>query len=173
MKSSEALLKEQSAKIPKWAGRLASGLGEPRLERAGWVFALISFAGLLDASYLAAKHYTATPINCSLFQGCEKVITSPYAVVFGIPVALFGAIYYFAVLILALAYLDAKKSVFIYFISWFSSLGLLASLWFLYLQIFVIKALCLYCLGSAASSILIFILGMWILKFNNKNQKIR
>ncbi|KKS25085.1 MAG: Vitamin K epoxide reductase [Candidatus Jorgensenbacteria bacterium GW2011_GWF2_41_8] len=77
-----------------------------------WViFALIavSLIGLADSSYLAAKHYLGSPINCSIFNGCEVVTTSPYSVILGVPVALFGVLYYFSFLLLTILYLDSKK----------------------------------------------------------------
>ena len=47
-------------------------------------------------------------------------------------------------------------------------IGLLASLWFIYLQLFVIKAICLYCMFSAFTSITLFIFGLFVLNFGKK-----
>lgn len=126
---------------------------------------LFSFLGLIDASYLAAKHYTGTIPPCTIVKGCEAVTTSQYATIGlpgvegGISVALLGAIYYLIVLITSIIIIDTKSDGLKNFLAGFSIIGLLASVWFISLQLFVIKALCLYCLVSAFSSVSIFILA--------------
>lgn len=129
-----------------------------------WSFAALSFIGFLDASYLATKHYLGTAPNCPFFGNCEQVTTSQYAVIGDVPVALLGAIYYLIVFILAIAYLDSENQKILHFIAHFTILGFLASLWFLYLQIFVIGAICIYCILSAIISTALFALGLVIIK---------
>ena len=138
------------------------------------IFALIivSFIGFLDATYLTVKHYTGTPIACSIFEGCEKVTTSPYATVFNIPVALYGALYYLFTFFLSVAYLDTKRNLFISAIPPLTAIGFIASVWFVYLQLFVIKAICPYCMISAATSTALFILGIFVLKYKRSHKKI-
>lgn len=125
---------------------------------------LLSFLGLIDASYLAAKHYSGTIPPCAIVKGCEAVTTSQYATVGGVSVALLGAIYYLIVLIISIAIIETKNDRFKKFLAGFSILGLLASIWFISLQLFVIKALCLYCLVSAFSSTAIFITAFFLKK---------
>lgn len=127
-----------------------------------WAFVIIGFLGFLDATFLTAEHYLSSFLNCPLFGSCEKVTMSPYAVVSGIPVALFGSIYYLAIFILSIAYFDTGRARILRFAADLTLLGLIASLWFLYLQLFVIKALCFYCLISALTSTLLFILGLFM-----------
>ena len=125
---------------------------------------LFSFLGLMDASYLAAKHYTGTIPPCAIVKGCEVVTTSQYATVGGISVALLGAIYYLAVLVISIVIIDTKSDRLKKFLARFSVIGLLASIWFISLQLFVIKALCLYCLASAFSSTAIFLTAFFLRK---------
>lgn len=131
---------------------------------------LLSFLGLIDASYLAAKHYTGTIPPCAIVKGCEAVTTSQYATIGlpavegGVSVALLGAIYYLIVLIISIIIIDTKSNRLKKFLAGFSILGLLASIWFISLQLFVIKALCLYCLVSAFSSTSIFITAFFLRK---------
>ena len=84
---------------------------------------------------------------------------SAYALFFGIPVALFGVAYYLTIIISAIAYLDSKKEAFLIFLASFTIVGLLASAWFVFLQVAVIGALCIYCLASAVTSTILFALG--------------
>ena len=130
------------------------------------LFACVSFIGFLDAAYLTANYYWGVPINCSIFNGCEQVLTSRYASVAGVPVSLFGAFYYLAVLILTLVFIDGRHSRIFLLAARLTVIGLAVSLGLLYLQIFVLEALCLYCLVSAATSISLFALGCHALLLN-------
>lgn len=120
------------------------------------IIALISLLGFFDASYLAAKHYLGGPIPCAILDGCETVTTSKYSAVSGVPVALIGAVYYLIILVLAISYWESKKDNRLFLISVLTTAGFLASLWFVYLQVFVLKSLCLYCLFSAFASTALF-----------------
>ena len=146
-----------------------------------FTFLPVSFLGFIDASYLAIKHFVGTPLPCSVLKGCEEVTTSQYSVIGGVPVALLGAIYYLAIFVLIFYFLnkrlfssDAESGIhknenkLLKFVSYLTVIGLLASLWFIYLQIFVIKAICLYCMFSAFTSTTLFIFGIIVLKFNRK-----
>lgn len=121
-----------------------------------WVVVVLSFLGFLDASYLAIEHYLGGIPPCSILAGCETVLTSSYAEVFGVPVALFGALYYFAIFMSTLLIVSLDLEFLWILIAIISSAGLLASAYFVYLQIFVIGAICLYCLFSAIMTFLIF-----------------
>ncbi|TAN58114.1 vitamin K epoxide reductase family protein [Patescibacteria group bacterium] len=136
-------------KIPKW------------IITAFFITALIGF---IDASFLTIEHYRGVVPPCSIISGCEKVTTSDYSKVFGIPLALFGAVYYFALLVLIIAYFDLKNAIILKIAALITPIGLLASIYFVYLQLIVLKAICLYCMISAAASIILVVLGMIILR---------
>ena len=123
-----------------------------------WIILALSLIGFSDASYLAIKHYEGAPVICSVLEGCNKVTASVYSVLGGIPVALLGVIYYFLILIFAVWYLWNRNENHFKGLMRLSVAGFLASLWFVYLQIFVIKAICLYCMISAFISTIIFLL---------------
>ena len=120
------------------------------------VFASIGFA---DATYLTAKHYLGTSLPCSITLGCDAVTRSQYATVFGIPVALLGAFYYLTMIILSAATLWFGNEKLMRIASRLTIVGLLASAWFIYLQLFVIHAICIYCVTSAGSSTALFYIG--------------
>ncbi len=134
-----------------------------------FAFIAVSLIGLADSSYLTAKHYLGTPINCSIFNGCDIVTTSSYSVILGIPVALMGVLFYLSFLLLTIFYIDSKNEKTLEFVARFSVIGVIASSWFLFLQIFIIKALCLYCLISATTSTALFVLGFIVLKRKKAN----
>lgn len=150
----ETLSTKPSPTIHKWVIRI-------------WL--AFSFLGFLDATYLAVKHYTGGSINCSILNGCDKVTTSPYAVVLGVPVALAGTVYYLILFLLAVIYIDSRRERFFNLAIFAAFVGFFASLWFVYLQVFVLSALCLYCLFSAADSTMLSILGAYALKLKSKS----
>ena len=73
------------------------------------LFLALSLLGFLDASYLAIKYYQGEAPTCAFFKGCDVVTTSEYATIFGISIALLGAIYYLSLLLLSIIYLDTKN----------------------------------------------------------------
>ncbi len=112
--------------------------------------AALALAGLLDASYLTAEHLSGNSVRCMVVSGCDEVLQSSYSTVAGgVPVAALGALAYFTAFSLATlaayGYEGARR-----LLAPLVALMFLATLWFLYLQAFVIKAYCVYCLLSAA-----------------------
>ncbi|KKW30889.1 MAG: hypothetical protein UY72_C0001G0001 [Candidatus Uhrbacteria bacterium GW2011_GWD2_52_7] len=124
----------------------------------------LSFLGFMDAAYLTASHYTHITLPCTIVHGCEIVTTSPYSVAFGIPVALFGAVYYLSVFFGIVTYKETKNAMLLRGISWFTTFGLAASAWFLYVQAVILEAYCQYCLLSAITSTALFLLGVVTLR---------
>lgn len=135
-------------------------------KRRGLFFALLAVAplGFLDSAYLTVEHFLNRTPPCSVLRGCETVTTSSYSVIFGIPMALMGALYYLAIILALVYYLDAKKAWVLKWVSRFTAVGFLFSLYLVYLQLFVLHAICIYCMFSALSSTALFILGVIVLK---------
>lgn len=125
---------------------------------------LIGTIGFFDALYLTIKHYSNALPSCSIFTGCEVVTTSPYSEFFGIPVALFGTLYYGSVILGVVILLNKKIPLLQKALSLYTITGLLASVWFVSLQLFVINAICPYCMVSAASSTALFVCGVLLSK---------
>lgn len=128
----------------------------------------ISFVGFFDAVYLTIQHYQNGIPPCYGFQGCDLVLTSRYSTVRGVPISLIGAIYYLAIFISGIWFIDSKNSKALSVLAYLPMGGFAVSLLLLYLQVFVIKAVCDYCVISAASSTVLFILGLKVLKFKNR-----
>ena len=132
------------------------------LKIAAIVFLVASALGFLDSTYLTIEHYRGGIPPCTT-EGCEIVLESPQSKIAGIPVAFFGSLYYLTLLILSIAYLDGKKDRLIRLASKLTPLGFIASLYFIYLQLFVIGAICQYCMASAGTSTILFITGLYII----------
>lgn len=116
-----------------------------------WDFAvaLVALVGVADAAYLTVEHLSGRSVRCMVVSGCDAVLQSSYATVAGgLPVAAVGAAAYFTVFSLAtlaaFGYDGARR-----LLAPLVAVMFLATLWFLYLQAFVIQAFCTYCLISA------------------------
>lgn len=119
--------------------------------------AVVALIGLGDSIYLTIKHYTGEQVPCSIVEGCEQVLTSSYAQIGGVPLAIFGAAAYFVAFALAILAAYGNRlmwtlfGVQVVFMTIFTA-------WLLYLQAFVIEAFCQFCLLSAATTLTLFII---------------
>lgn len=130
-----------------------------------WALILVSFLGFLDATYLTVSHYTGSALNCTILKGCDVVTTSEYSEIFNIPVALLGMFFYFSMLVLSLLYLDSGHKIILKFIQILGVIGFVMTLWFMFAQTFLIKAFCQYCVVSAITSTILFILSLYVAKY--------
>lgn len=141
---------QTAAKLPRWI--LVS-------------FLALGFLGFIDTSYLTVSHYTGSELSCTLTGGCGEVTGSEYSTIFGVPLALLGLLYYLGIVILTKLYWDLKKHSFLNLIRLMTVSGFVFSLYLVYLQIYVIEAICQYCMLSAISSTLLFIVSLISLKY--------
>jgi|SRR5882724_646294 len=122
-----------------------------------WIYliaALLSLIGLADALYLTVQHLTGQSLRCTIISGCSEVLSSPYAQIGSIPLAAVGATAYFSVF--SLAILAAFRYRFVRpLLAALVAVMFLMTLWLLYLQAFVIRHFCQYCLISAAVTIIL------------------
>jgi uncharacterized membrane protein len=121
--------------------------------------ALLSLLGLLDAAYLALERLTGGPLVCPIGGGCETVQSSSYALLFGIPVSFIGVAGYALLLIVAMLSLhhDSVGGVALELLLLaLASIALLAGVYFVYLQIAVIGAICFWCMIAALLDLLIW-----------------
>jgi uncharacterized membrane protein len=115
---------------------------------------LMALVGLGDSLYLTVQHLTGQSLRCTIISGCSEVLSSPYAQIGPVPLAAAGAFAYFIVFSLAILAAFGYRSLRL-------PLGLLVTLmffmtvWLLYLQAFVIRHFCQYCLLSAAVTIIL------------------
>ena len=118
--------------------------------------ALLSLLGIADALYLTIEHITGQSVKCTIISGCSEVLSSRYAVIAGVPLASIGAAAYFTVFSLAtlaaFGYRFASTLLTPVVVAMF-----LVSLWLIYLQAFVIREFCQYCLFSAAVTVMLLV----------------
>jgi uncharacterized membrane protein len=114
------------------------------------VTALLAIAGIGIAAYLTVVHFADQPIVCSGIGDCEKVNSSRYAKLAGIPVAVLGLVSYVAMLVLVLAAL-VRRDALLAAAAWGIALAsFLFSMYLTYLELEVIHAICVWCVSSAS-----------------------
>ncbi len=124
--------------------------------------ALLALVGLFVALYLwlhALGFGAGGPIKCGT-GSCDTVQASPWAVFLGLPVASYGVVGYLAIFVVALvalrpaALLERKWNVLLVGLS---TVGVLFTAYLTYLELFVIHAICRWCVGSA-----VIITAIWV-----------
>jgi len=139
------------------AARLATGVTEtpPTAALARAVPALLlvlAVAGLGISSYLTYTHWAHASVACGGIGSCNEVNNSEYAEVAGIPVAFLGALCYLALIASALAWLWWRPAGLAWPVMFFWGLSLVGTLYsgyLTYVEVFVLEAICIYCVASA------------------------
>ena len=120
---------------------------------------IVALGGLADAIYLTIHHYTMEAVPCGEGFDCAAVLSSPYAEIGGIPLAIFGAIAYFTAFSLAILSAFGNRLTWRVFGAQVVLMTLFTS-WLVYLQAFVLKAFCQYCLISAGVTLTLLIIAL-------------
>ncbi len=135
------------------------------MKRLGVVFILIlAFCGLADSLYLTQNEVAGTPLICNIqnLSGCNLVAQSAYSRLFGIPLAEYGVFFYSVLFILAALELALFDRFLRRLLQIAAVFGFISSLYFTFLQIFVINAFCIYCFASALIELVVLVFASLI-----------
>jgi len=115
----------------------------------------LALVGLSAATYVFVTHSLGYELFCPFATGCDAVQNSPYAVLFGIPVSLLGMLGFTAYIVLALTGLRSGPAVrgYLHVLLVLSVLEVGFTSYMAYLQISVIRAVCSWCMLSAALTV--------------------
>ncbi|MBU1895516.1 vitamin K epoxide reductase family protein, partial [Patescibacteria group bacterium] len=106
---------------------------------------------------LTIEHLSNLVVTCPIFTPhCDAVLTSKFAELWGIPVALFGVLYYLSVFLLLMIVNWQARNLFFVILFIATFFGFIFSIILVYIQIWVLSAVCAYCMLSAGISILLF-----------------
>jgi uncharacterized membrane protein len=111
--------------------------------------AALSLAGLGIATYLTVVHFADQPIVCSSIGDCELVNSSAYAKVAGVPVAMLGAGAYASLAALIAIALVRRSSIAVLTAWGIALAGVGFSGYLTYIELFLLDAICVYCIASA------------------------
>lgn len=136
----------------------------------------ISILGALLTAYLTVVKLTGNSVACTAgaaasASSCNSVLSSPYATVFGLPLALFGCLAYISMAVLALTPLAvnpeknrdlrSKLEDWTWLLLFAGATAMtIFSGYLMYVLAFAIKTVCLYCIGSALFSLSLLTLSL-------------
>ncbi len=124
---------------------------------------ILVVAGIGIASYLTYVKLFNVAAYCAGVGDCDTVQNSPYAMLLGVPVAVWGLLSYLALLGLwlvkrsdwrGLGHLASQA----FFLG--ALIGVLYSAYLTYLELFVINAICPWCVASAIVMTALFVLSI-------------
>ena len=133
-----------------------------RLRQAIAVLALVGFFVALYLSLHALG--IGGPLKCGT-GGCDTVQSSRWAVFLGLPVAFYGVIGYaliFIVALVAVRPVAVERRVWSVVLLALATIGVLFTAYLTYIELFVIHAICRWCVGSA-----VIISLIWIVAFRS------
>jgi uncharacterized membrane protein len=127
-----------------------------------WASVVLSGLGVLASGYLSIKRFTGGSLACSRWAQCDVVNNSLYAKINGVPVSFIGLAGYLLLLGLALAALESDGGARRRLVttSFVLALGGVAfSAYLTYIELYVIEAICSWCVASAIIITLLAIVG--------------
>ena len=127
------------------------------------MIAALALIGVFVAAYLTLYKIGAIgELTCSV-QGCETVNSSRWATFLGFPVAAWGVAFYVATFMVALIgtaeRFEEDRNI-SQALTLMSGAGVLFTAWLTYLELFVIHAICIWCVTSAVIVTAIFVLSL-------------
>lgn len=151
------------------AGRARSGVERPAGAGTGtlprWLpltATVVAVAGLGVSVYMTYEHFTGSKTLACPNTGvinCAKVTSSPESVIFGVPMAILGLLFFAGMLALNLPAVWRRAD------SWLrglrlagASVGVLFVLYLLYVELFEVNAICLWCTAVHVLSFVLFVL---------------
>ena len=125
---------------------------------------ILALIGLADASYLLYKKLRKEKLVCFIWDDCDKVTKSKYGYLLGIPNEFFGVGFYLFALALFVISLLGNTMILgfpLLFLLLFAVIpASLVSLYLLFVQAFILREWCEWCILSAIINFLILFLAL-------------
>jgi uncharacterized membrane protein len=129
-----------------------------------WGAIIAAIAGLAVSIYMTIYKITDNNAMCMGSGDCATVNASPYSEIYGIPLGVIGAIGYAGILLVL--WLEKRQPPFHPLLKEYGNMlamgmsfaGFVYSIYLTYLELYVIKAICPFCVASAIAITLCFAL---------------
>ncbi len=144
--------------------QLLSKLRSPKLSKwIPWTMFSVALVGFTDAAYITIKEMSGQTPVCNITHGCETVLNSSYAQIAGVPVAVIGGIFYLGMIFASFLAIERKNTKALWLWSWVSIGAVAFTGWMVYVQLGILDAICQWCMLSAITSTILFVMGMVVL----------
>lgn len=134
------------------------------------VMLALSVIGLVTAVYLVLVHYTEIPLACSTsgLINCNSVLNSTYGYLLGIPVAIYGVVFFIVEIVILLLTFEGKTSIVALgrdIRILYNTVGLVFVFYLLYAE-YSVGHICEYCTVVHIVTVLLFVLSF--IRINKK-----
>jgi len=126
----------------------------------GLILAVLDVIGLSIALYLSVVELGGGVPVCGPLHGCETVAQSEYSRIAGVPVAVYGVGLSLILLTLAVTWWRTNLYGLLLAHYGLSLAGVIFEIYFIYIQIAVIRAVCVWCTTYGLSLILRFVVAL-------------
>lgn len=130
---------------------------------------VFSLAGLMVSSFLFYEYNLQSPVICPTGAGCDVVRASPYSHFLGISMPILGVLFYLIMAILSVTHAQTINNLLFQLKLLVSIVGVGFGVYLTFLEIFVIKAICFWCVLSFIISCVI-LLSVILGHKNNDNR---
>ncbi len=132
------------------------------------LFTIVALFGWAVSTFLSGIHFWGLPLPSGAEpEGSILVLTSEWAYIFGIPLALLGAFYYLSVILASAAWFQTRHPLILKALTPITASGVVFSAFFVYLQLVPIGEICPFCMMSAASTVILFTLELIMIRESN------
>ena len=143
------------------ATRSTNGIDHPPMARLLYAVLVLAVVGLAISGYLTYAHFNEAALACSV-GGCETVQSSRYSTIGPVPIAMLGMAMFSSMLVLAgmrLKRVQVVSAETASIVAWGMLLaGILYYLYLTYVELFVLNAICQWCVLSSIAAAAIFVL---------------
>lgn len=148
-------------------------LVRPKVNKILYFASFFIFLNIIVSLLLAYEFYNPGVAGCSLNSvlDCTTVAQSKYAVLFGVPIAIWGAFFYLGLLVGTLGvalripfnkiHKRLRPNTVLNITRYFAYFGLLFSLYLTYVEAFVLYMYCPYCIAQQVLILIIIALLIW------------
>lgn len=121
---------------------------------------MLLITGISIALYLLYSKYFAQSIICN-FSSCSSVTSSKYGFIFGLPISLYGFLYYIGFSFMFFMTHNLKK------IFYYTLIGIAFTVYLSFVEAFILHAWCEWCIYTAVICWALSILSFWNTKIKS------
>lgn len=130
--------------------------------RWGAAMTALALGGTAIAGYLLIVRLLGEAPACGPVRGCDTVAASEYATVVGLPVALFGVVFSLVLTAAAIVWWRRRDRRALHALYGIGLLGVAAAGYLTYLELFVIEAICIWCVSYAITIVVGWLLAILV-----------
>ena len=139
---------------------------------------VFTFLGIFDAAYISYEKLSGNIPPCNMYFKCDVVLNSSWSSVGPIPLATLGLLFYSLFFLTSILFFLGKDTVHVLHyqvqtktvLAFLGAFGAMFSLYLLFVMGILLKAWCLYCLLSACTCLILFIISAVVYLLGKKEK---